>query len=340
MTVRVGFVGCGGRAVFEMMHLAQMPNVQIAALCDISVEQVAAGLERLNARREAGQQISAPAFTDPQRMLGEVELDGVYVAVPPFVHGAVEHMIIDAGKALFVEKPLAVEMAVAKEIDAHIREKGTINSVGYQWRYAGPMEQARAMLQGVPIGLVIAIRLGSLPSSPWWRVQAKSGGMLIEQHTHSVDIMRYLAGDVATVYAAAATALLHDAPNLDIADVNAASVTFVNGAVGSIVNTCAVSGPQMPNLSNYVHVVARDLVLAAAAGSLTVLRPGQERQEIKAERDDSNYRLNAAFIHAIETGDRSEIRSPYSDSLRTHAITVGAVQSAREHRPINLAELL
>jgi myo-inositol 2-dehydrogenase/D-chiro-inositol 1-dehydrogenase len=273
-------------------------------------------------------------------MLDTAELDAVYVGLPPFAHGDIEHAVIDAGKAIFIEKPLAVDMAVAREIDAHIREKGVLNSVGYQWRYAGPMEQARQMLAHVPIGLLIAIRLGGLPSTPWWRVQEQSGGMLIEQHTHSVDAMRYLAGDVATVYAAAGTQLLNEVPNLDIADVNAASVTFVSGAVGSIVNSCAVAGPQMPNLSNAIHVVAKDLVLAASAGALHVMRPGTERQEIKAEGDDSNFKLNAAFIQAVETGDRSQIRSPYSDSLRTHAVTVGAVESARTGRVVDVRELL
>ena len=340
MTVRVGFVGCGGRAIREMMDLARMSNVKIAGLCDVTEDRVAAALQRLNGRRAEGEHLSAPAFTDTRRMLDAVELDAVYVGLPPFAHGAIEHTVIDAGKALFIEKPLAVDMPVAKEIDAHIREKGVINSVGYQWRYAAPMEQARQLLEGLPIGLVIAIRLGSLPQTPWWRVQAQSGGMLIEQHTHSVDAIRYLAGDVASVYAAAGTQLLTDVPNLVIADVNAVSVTFVNGAVGSIVNSCAVSGQQMPNLSNYVHIVAKDLVLAASAGSLAIMRPGQEREEVKAERDESNYRLNEAFIHAVESGDASGIRSPYSDSLRTHAITVGAVQSAREGRPVDVQALL
>lgn len=340
MPVRVGFVGCGGRAVREMMDLAQMPNVTIAALCDISEDRVAAGLDRFNRGRATDARLSAPAFTDTRRMLERVELDAIYVGLPPFAHGDIEHAVIDAGKAIFIEKPLAIDMPVAREIDAHIREKGVVNSVGYQWRYAGPMEQARQMLANVPIGLLIAIRLGGLPSTPWWRVQAQSGGMLIEQHTHSVDAMRYLAGDVATVYAAAATQLLTAVPNLDIADVNAASVTFVNGAVGSIINSCAVAGPPMPNLSNYIHIVAKDMTLAASAGALYVMRPGQERQEIKAAADDSNFLLNEAFISAVETGDSSRIRSPYSDSLRTHAVTVAAVESARTGRPVDVQALL
>lgn len=340
MTVNVGFVGCGGRAVREMMDLVRMPNVRIAALCDVSEELVASALERLNGSKADGDPVAAPAFTDHRRLLDTVDLDAVYVALPPFAHGDVEHAVIDAGKAMLVEKPLAVEMGVAREIDAHIREKGIVNSVGYQGRYGALIDQARQLLSGVPIGLVIAIRLGGLPGKLWWRIQSQSGGMLIEQHTHAVDLMRYLAGEVETVYAAAGTVLLKGVPQLDIDDVNAASVTFAGGAVGSIVNTCAVSGASMPNVSGYVHVVARDLTLAVSNSALHVLRRGEERQEIKAERDEGNFKLNAAFIHAVETGDRSEIRSNYSDSLRTHAVTVGAVQSARTGRPVHVRDLL
>jgi len=68
-------------------------------------------------------------------MLDAVDLDAVYVALPPFAHGEIEHAVIDAGKAILVEKPLAIDMGVARAIDAHIREAGVINSVGYQGRY-------------------------------------------------------------------------------------------------------------------------------------------------------------------------------------------------------------
>ena len=340
MTVKVGFVGCGARATREMQDLVQMPNVKIAALCDVSEEAVAAGVGRFNQSQPPDKQVTAPAFTDTKRMLDAVDLDAVYVALPPFAHGAIEHAIIDAGKAIMIEKPLGVDMPTTREIDAHIREKGVVNAVGYQGRYGGVIDQARDLLKGVPIGLVMAMRLSGLPGKLWWRIQEQSGGMLIEQHTHGVDLMRYLAGDVATVYAAAGTQLLKEVPQLSIDDVSAASVTFVSGAVGTIVNSCAVQVRMLPNINGYVHVVAKDLVLAVASDSLQVMRPGQERQEFKSEREEGNFKMNQAFIRAVETGDRSGIRSTYSDSLKTHAITVGAVQSARDGRPVDVVKLV
>ncbi|MCL4509438.1 MAG: Gfo/Idh/MocA family oxidoreductase, partial [Chloroflexi bacterium] len=198
--LRIGFIGSGGRAVREMLDLVQIPEVAIAALCDISEERIDQALAQLQGRTSA--RLSPAKFTDYRSMLDGVELDAVYVSLPPFAHGAVEHAVIDARRALFVEKPLAADMGVAREIDAHIKDKGIINAVGYQWRYAEPFARARDALRQVPIGLVIAIRLGPLPPAAWWRRQAQSGGMLVEQHTHSVDIMRFIAGDVASVYAA------------------------------------------------------------------------------------------------------------------------------------------
>lgn len=336
--VQIGFIGSGGRAVREMMDLVQLPDVTIAALCDISEERAAQGLAQLRSRTSAT--ITPSLFADHQRMLDTIELDAVYVSLPPFAHGPAEHAVIDRGLALFVEKPLAVDMGTAKEVAAHIRETGVINAVGYQWRYAEPFVQARSLLSNIPIGLVIAIRLGGLPSVAWWRKQAQSGGMLIEQHTHSVDIMRFIAGDIQSVSAAASLQLLKDVPDIDIDDVSAASVSFESGAVGSIVNSCAINDGQMPNLSNYVHIIAKDLVVAASATQLSIFRPGNDREDHHVKRDESNFQLNKAFVEAVRTKSMKDIRSPYSDSLKTHAVTVGAVQAARQGRVIPLAELL
>jgi len=231
-------------------------------------------------------------------------------------------------------------MGVARAIDAHIREAGVINSVGYQGRYGALVDRAREVLAGVPIGLVLAIRLGGLPPKLWWRIQEQSGGMLIEQHTHAVDLMRYLAGEVDSVYAAAGTLLLQEVPQLSIDDVNAATVQFSSGAVGTIVNTCAVAGRQLPNVSGYIHIVARNLVLAISPAALHIMRGREEPEVLRGELEDGNYKMNETFIRAVETGDSSAIRSSYSDSLRTHAVTVGAVQSARTGRPLRIADLL
>ncbi|HEX2033642.1 MAG TPA: Gfo/Idh/MocA family oxidoreductase [Chloroflexota bacterium] len=346
MTVRIGFVGAGGRTVREMLDLVQIPDAEIVALCDVDLERCAPAVQRVKDRTASGGNAAAieraqalqPAFyPDVQRMLDGSELDAVYVSLPPFAHGAVEHAVVDAGKAIFVEKPVAITMTEAREIQAHIEERGVISCVGYQSRYSTAVQAARQRLQGVPIGLLIAIRLGGLPGTPWWRVQDRSGGMLIEQHTHGVDLMRYLAGEVESVFAYAGTRLLTEVPNLDIADVNAATIRFMSGAVGSIVNSCALQAGQgsPPNLSGAVHVVAKDMTLMVSAGALQVMRPERQREEVPGE-GDANLRMNQVFVEAVKSGDGQAILSDYAEGVRTFAVTYACHLSATEGREVRL----
>jgi myo-inositol 2-dehydrogenase / D-chiro-inositol 1-dehydrogenase len=346
MPVKIGFVGAGGRTVREMLDLVQIANAEITALCDIDLARCEEAVKRTRERTEAGGKADAieraralnPAtFSDVRRMLEGAELDAVYVSLPPFAHGEIEHAIVDAGKAIFVEKPVAITMDEARAIDAHIRETGVISSVGYQSRYSTAVQEARKVLQGVPIGLVIAIRLGGLPGTRWWRVQDRSGGMLIEQHTHGVDLMRYLAGEVESTFAFANTQLLADVEDLTIADVNSATLRFKNGAVGTIANSCALQSGQgsPPNLSGAVHIVAKNMTVMVNASSLTVMRSERQRDEIQAE-GDPNLAMNQAFVHAVETGDRSRILSDYSDGMKTFEITYACQLSAAQGREIRL----
>jgi myo-inositol 2-dehydrogenase / D-chiro-inositol 1-dehydrogenase len=66
----------------------------------------------------------------------------------------------------------------------------------------------------------------------------QSGGQFVEQTTHIFDLARYLAGDVAEVYANAAVRLLGEVESFNVTDVGAANLKFAGGAIGTIHNTC------------------------------------------------------------------------------------------------------
>lgn len=346
MAVRLGFVGTGGRTVRELLDLVQLPDAEIAALCDIDTARCEQAVARVRERTSQGEDKAATAraqamqpavYADVRAMLGGTALDAVYVSLPTFAHGQIEHAILDAGKHLFVEKPLAIEMGTAREIEAHVRQAGVISCAGYQMRYSTAVQAARKVLEGVPIGLAMAIRLGGLPGTAWWRVQDRSGGMLIEQHTHAVDLMRYLVGEAESVFAYGNTVLLNDVPNLDIYDVNTVAVRFRNGAVGSIVNSCALQPGQgsPPNLAGPVHIVAKNLTVMASAGSLTVMRPDRQQETITAE-GDPNLEMNRTFVQAVKTGDRSGILSDYADAMRSFELTYASQLSAEQGREIKV----
>jgi predicted dehydrogenase len=284
--------------------------------------------------------VQAAIFTDFRQMAEQVDPDCLYLCVPPFVHAEIDHPAIELGKPIFFEKPIAVELPVAKEIEAHLQERSLINAVGYQKRYSPAVERAGQLLAGQTIGMAVSIRFGGLPGTPWWRVQSKSGGMLIEQHTHAVDLMRLLCGEIESVYAVANTLLLAGTPNLDIFDANACTVRFANGAPGIIGNSCAI--PQGSDVfpGHLVHVATKDMLLSVTTSKATIRRQGVEPEEIPGSTDgEDTYRLNLDFIEAVRSGEQ-KVRSNYQEALRTFAVTYACQHSAETNKVIEMKDLI
>jgi predicted dehydrogenase len=250
-----------------------------------------------------------------------------------------DHQLIDLNKPMFFEKPVAVDMGIANEIAAHVKAQGIVNAAGYQKRYSSAVQEAKALLQGVPIGMAVSIRLSNLPGQPWWRVQAQSGGMLVEQHTHAVDLMRLLCGEVESAYAVGNTMFLQDTPNLDIFDMNACTLRFASGAPGIVGNSCASPEGATVFPPHLVHVVAKGMVLSVNDKKSVVRHADGRTQEFTRQVDD-NYLLNKAFIEAARAGNQGAILSDYADAARTLAVTLACQRSAERGEPINLAEFM
>lgn len=337
---RVAFIGAGNRSVSHMTSLSRIADTTVVGIADIDESRTHDAMARANQRiGPAAAPLQADTFSDWRAMVDAVDPDCLYLCLPPFVHGELDHALIDVGKPLLFEKPVALEMTAAKEIAAHVQERGIVNAVGYQKRYSAAVRHAVTILDGVPIGMAIAIRLSGLPGQPWWRVQQQSGGMLVEQHTHAVDLMRVLCGEIETVYAVGNTSLLADVPNLDIFDVNACTVRFANGAPGIIGNSCAAPMGDAVFAPHQVHIVAQDMMLSVSERLTSVRRAGTEEVEEIQRTEDDNDLLNRAFMQAVRAGTQDGILCDFADAVRTLAVTLACQLSAERGRPLELAEL-
>lgn len=338
--LKVAFIGAGARSVAHMTALTHLPDVQIVALAELDAARAQAAQDRANSRRATGSDpIQATVYSDYRDMLAQTTPDVVYLCLPPYVHGPIDHDVIDYGKPVLFEKPVAVEMSLANEIADHVRASGIVNAVGYQKRYSNAVLEPRKRLQGMPIGMAVSIRLSGLPQQPWWRVQAQSGGMLVEQHTHAVDLMRFLCGDVELVFAIGANRLSQDVPNMSVYDMNAVTLRFANGAPGIIGNSCAgISGaPVFP--PHLVHVVTKGMTLSVNDAKTVIRREEGEPEEILPTEND-NLAMNRTFIEAAQQGNQGGILSDYADGMRTFAVTLACQRSAESGQPIALADFM
>lgn len=320
--VRVGFVGAGGIAGAHLEALNKNEKVRLTAVCDV----VAASAQK------AADQYGMQAYGDFDTMLDKEKLDVLFVCVPPFAHGDIEEKACAQGIHLFVEKPLGLDMDVIRKKAKIIRDAGIMSSSGYVLRYFDTALRAREYLQNKTIGLVRAHYMTSFVPTPWWRDMAKSGGQLVEQTTHTVDMVRFLAGDIGKVYSQMALRVMGDIENLNIPDVGTLSVVFESGAIGHV-DTCFIQ----PDHRVSVEVQGRDFRVVLDGSTLTITEKDRT-DTYKSETADVMFAQDSAFIDAVLTGDRSLIRAPYDDALRTVEVTLAANKSAESGSPVLLGE--
>jgi predicted dehydrogenase len=315
--VRIGFVGTGGIATHHLEQLRKVEGAQVAALCDV-----------LEARaQEAAGKFGGKSYTDYRKMLDTEALDALYVCIPPFAHSDAEILAARKGVHLFVEKPVVLDVGLGLRINAEIQKAGVMSSVGYSLRYTPAAGAMRAFLHGKTIAMVTSNRWGGVPGTPWWRVMAQSGGQLVEQTTHQVDLMRYLAGEIVEVHARYAQRVIGDLENATIPDVQVATFQFASGAVGAITTSCALTkGGGQSDLT----VVLRDMSVRYGK-EVTVSPAGAASIPVSP---DPTPDIDASFVRAIQTGDRSLIRSSYEDGLKSAAACLAANESAETGKPV------
>ncbi len=318
--LRVGFIGAGGIAQRHIDVLRQMPDVEIVAVADSDFSRAAAVADKLGAQ----------AYNSYSDIIARERLDCVYVCVPPFAHGAIEAALIAAGLPFFVEKPLSLDITTAERLARQIEDRQLVTAVGYHWRYLDTVEEARGLLADKPATLVTGHWLDQTPPPQWWWRQDRSGGQVVEQATHLIDLARHLVGEVTEVYAQGAHSTPRDAfPGLDVATATAASLRFATGAVGTLSATCLLGWGHRIGLNLFGDALAielsdRDIMVDVGRG-----RPVRQSEGDPVEREDRD------FLNAVR-GLPSRIRCPYKEALKTHRVALAISQSALSHRPVSI----
>lgn len=336
--VRVAMIGVGGIAAMHLTNLLRMPEAQVVGLADVDANRISMTLRRAAAVQTPSiEPPDVPAFDDAGDMINSVGPDAVILALPPFAHGEAEFQCLEADLPMLVQKPVGLDMQTVRGIEQGIAERGLITAVGYQARYSQAADVARSMLADRPIGMAVGTYLGGLPGSPWWRVQAQSGGQVVEQATHVVDLQRYLVGEIETVHAVAATRLMTDVENLDVADVSVATLVFANGAIGTLLNSSGLNGVPQEPWDHGLTLVARDLSFRVWTDGGRIATAGETREFVNTE--DSKYLLDEAFVKAVASGDPSGIRSTYADAVLTLRATLAINESARTGDSVRVSDL-
>lgn len=316
---RLGFIGAGGIAQRHLGVLEQFDDVELVGFADPDVDRAVQSAGRFGAR----------AYGNFAELLDDPNLDAVYICIPPFAHGEPERLAIARGLPFFVEKPLSLEIDIAEAVAAQVEAADLVTAVGYHWRYIDTVEEARRRLADRPPQLLSGYWLDSTPPPQWWWHQDQSGGQMVEQTTHIIDLARYLAGDVTQVFGLAGHKDREQFPGLDVATASTASLRFANGAIGNLASTCLLNWGHRVGLHVFgeglaLELTDHDIMIDVGAG-----RPVQHAQGDPVWREDRD------FIDAVR-GEPNRIRCSYGEALKTHRVALAINQSAREGRAIDI----
>jgi myo-inositol 2-dehydrogenase/D-chiro-inositol 1-dehydrogenase len=332
--VRLGFVGSGGIVKGHLEHgLKDFEDVEFAGWCDLNEATAAARREEVGGKGEV--------FKDAAKMLDRAKPDAVYIMLPPFAHGQAERLVISRKLPFFIEKPVAIDLPTARRTAEGVAKHKLITSVGYMTRYRQSVQRVRGILAKQKPVYLHGGWVGGGPQVyqgiwRWWVQKDKSGGQFLEQTTHTIDLSRYLFGDVTHVYAVAVRNRRQRPRFYTIEDASMVQLIFANGAAGNLVSSCCTS--QGGGVRLEVQATDMRAMFTGWEQGVEIDLPGGEHIKIPGEANIF-AKEDRAFIDSVKAGKNKGILATYDDGLKATEIAVAANRSMESGKVIELRKL-
>ena len=321
---RVGLIGTGGLCGSHMNALIKMDDVQVVAVADPIEERRVAAAQKMGATR---------LYKDHREFYAHESaetLDAIWICIEPTAHDELTEMgAVERGIPFLVEKPMTLDLAMGDKIAKAIEEKNLITAVGFQDRYLDLVNMIKDELpKHKKGGLVYGAWCGGIPGVWWWQKKSTCGGQLVEQNIHLLDGLRYLYGEPLSVYATASSGIVKPgengvSPEYDTDDHSTCVLRFKDNVTATLVSSC-YSRDVRPNCG-YV-ITLEDMIIDYRLRNNIIFTDAHKTVDIKRGHEQTDD-LDRAFIDAIKTGDRSLIRSPYADALKSLKIAFAANKS-------------
>lgn len=346
---KLAMIGCNNFGGYHLDHLVQFKDIELAGFCDVLIDRAEGFVKK------AG---SGKAFSDFVQMYDEIKPDMLYICVPPNCHGRIEFEAIHRGIPFYVEKPLALDADLARELVRQVEKAGLIAASGFQCRYDSMNVIARKFIKTHPILHVSGSRIGGLPKGLWGRIKTDSGGQLVEQTIHQMDMMRYLLEDEPdTVYSVASRGFItqEELPGYFTDDFSTTLVTFKSGITATMLTGYYALSPSCwdskmvfgSRTARMDYRLITDLTLYGKDGNTTEDLAGVVPAEgavrtadgtgitVKSERDPG-LESDRTFVDAVISGDASKIRSPYADAWKSVAFCLACNESMRTGQSVKV----
>jgi len=223
------------------------PHAELAAVCDLMPERLARvggtfeqgswqDLRRLYPRElldRKWEEIGVKTYTSLEELLRDESIRIVSLCTPDHTHADLAVRILRSGRHLLLEKPLALSLAEAESIGRALADSGSTMAVDYEFRLNPAIVQLRRLVEEGVVGEIEAFTLYHFRRPfkrdkwrKWIQKQECSGGLIVEETSHWLDLLRFVTGKEVTSLSCGTTAGIH--PDFDFED-----IAFIQGSLSA-----------------------------------------------------------------------------------------------------------
>ncbi|MGA8657881.1 MAG: inositol 2-dehydrogenase [Chthoniobacterales bacterium] len=331
-SIGVAFLGVGRMGQTHLRNLNGLPGVKVVVVADPNLAAAEQGRTLCGAER---------ALADIEQAIHYPGVDAVLIATPTDTHAALIELAASAGKAIFSEKPIALDLGQTARIVKIVSDKGVPLQLGFMRRFDPGYARAKQKIDAGELGRIETFRALSRDTyPPGAQFLAGSGGIFLDMAVHDFDLARFLVGEVDEVQAWGTVLIDERFSQADDVDTAAALLRFANGALGVA---------ETSRRSNWGYDIRTEV--AGAAGKVIVealqktpllfakdFASSYDHFENFPDRFEHAYRLELeSFFQALRNGKQP---SPGpEDGLETLRLAVAAKKSWREGKPVKVSEI-
>lgn len=225
--LKVALIGLGKMGLSHQALINAHPDVDLVAVCD-TAEYVLDVLRKYTKVR---------VYTDYVKLLDEEELDAVVIATPSRFHTDMVQECLDRDLNVFCEKPFCLDPDAGLRLAELAESKNLINQVGYHYRFVGPFNEAKRVIDANLIGDIHHIKSEAYgpvvlrkKGKTWRSSKNEGGGCLYDYACHAIDLMNYLVGPPKGV----GTSVLNRVFSAEVEDEVYSTFFYENGASGQL----------------------------------------------------------------------------------------------------------
>jgi len=326
--LRTAIIGCGSYGREHAARLKRLPEVDLVAFYDHKREKAEAY------SREFG---GGAAYDDTARLFAAMDLNLVYICLPPFAHTNEVELACSHGAHFLIEKPVSLTVEGAEAMAAQARAAGVKTQVGFQFRHGAAVRwlaQYRAAQGAGERAFMTGRYACNALHRWWWRDRSRSGGQVFEQITHLLDLARLFLGEPVQVFSMQDNLFHRDTPDYTVEDASATTIRFASGSLATI----AATNGAIPGRwdSDWRVVLPRLTADFRAANDATMHHTGREplTSEVIASDADMVMAQTLDLLAAIRDGRPA--LCPLDEGARTLRLGAAAMQSAATGAVVNL----